>query len=169
MVLRLCSLELYNLLEAHEDYCGDNVRWSSGWDLGFQDNRGIGCSVVSYSLQPDGLQPARLLCQWNSPGKYTEWIAIFSSRAPSGLKPVSLALQAISCIVGDSLPLSHSGIDFTSKKKLFYKKKILASYGYSSLQMKKLYLSMPKFELWHRNWIFSQPVQRLWAFIPEFN
>ena len=27
------------------------------------------CSVVSESLQPHGLQPARLLCPWNSPGK----------------------------------------------------------------------------------------------------
>ena len=28
-------------------------------------------SVVSDSLQPDGLQPARLLCPWDSPGKNT--------------------------------------------------------------------------------------------------
>ena len=28
-------------------------------------------SLVSDSLQPHGLQPARLLCPWNSPGKYT--------------------------------------------------------------------------------------------------
>ena len=27
------------------------------------------CSVMSDSLQPHGLQPARLLCPWNSPGK----------------------------------------------------------------------------------------------------
>ena len=32
---------------------------------------GISCSVVSYSLQPRGLQPARLLCPWDSPGKST--------------------------------------------------------------------------------------------------
>ena len=30
------------------------------------------CSVVCDSLQPHGLQPARLLCPWNSPGKNTE-------------------------------------------------------------------------------------------------
>ena len=29
------------------------------------------CSVVSDSLQPHGLQPARFLCPWNSPGKST--------------------------------------------------------------------------------------------------
>ena len=28
-------------------------------------------SVVSYSLQPQGVQPARLLCPWNSPGQNT--------------------------------------------------------------------------------------------------
>ena len=28
-------------------------------------------SVVFDSLQPHGLQPARLLCPWNSPGQYT--------------------------------------------------------------------------------------------------
>ena len=30
-----------------------------------------GCSVVSNPLQPHGLQPARLLCQWDFPGKNT--------------------------------------------------------------------------------------------------
>ena len=29
------------------------------------------CSVVSNSLQPHGLQPTRLLCPWNLPGKKT--------------------------------------------------------------------------------------------------
>ena len=29
-------------------------------------------SVVSNSLQPHGLKPARLLCSWYSPGKNTE-------------------------------------------------------------------------------------------------
>ena len=31
----------------------------------------VSCSVMSDSLQPHGLQPARLLCPWNSPGKNT--------------------------------------------------------------------------------------------------
>ena len=29
----------------------------------------LSCSVVSHSLQPRGLQPTRLLCPWDSPGK----------------------------------------------------------------------------------------------------
>ena len=32
---------------------------------------GVSCSVVSDSLQPHGLQPARLPCPWDSPGKNT--------------------------------------------------------------------------------------------------
>ena len=34
-------------------------------------NKGVWCSVVSYSLQLHGLQPARLLCPGNFPGKNT--------------------------------------------------------------------------------------------------
>ena len=31
----------------------------------------LSCSVVSSSLRPHGLQPCRLLCPWDSPGKNT--------------------------------------------------------------------------------------------------
>ena len=31
----------------------------------------VSCSVMSNSLRPHGLQPARLLCLWNPPGKNT--------------------------------------------------------------------------------------------------
>ena len=31
----------------------------------------VGCSVLSDSVRPRGLWPARLLCPWNSPGKNT--------------------------------------------------------------------------------------------------
>ena len=31
----------------------------------------ISCSVMAHSLRPHGLQPSRLLCPWNSPGKNT--------------------------------------------------------------------------------------------------
>ena len=36
-----------------------------------QKEAGFSCSVVSDSLAPCGLQPARLLCPWDSPGKKT--------------------------------------------------------------------------------------------------
>ena len=33
------------------------------------DSESVSCSVVSDSLQPHGLEPARFLCPWDSPGK----------------------------------------------------------------------------------------------------
>ena len=49
--------------------CLPKVRKQSNIDKGV--NVLVSCSVVSDSLQPCGLQPARLLCPWNSPGKNT--------------------------------------------------------------------------------------------------
>ena len=52
------------------------------------------CSVVSDSLQPHGLWPARLLCPWDSPARILEWVAMpFSRYLPNdpGIEPVSLA------------------------------------------------------------------------------
>ena len=40
-------------------------------------------SVVSNSLQPHGLLPARLLCPWNFPGKLLEPVAVSYSRGSS--------------------------------------------------------------------------------------
>ena len=34
-------------------------------------------SVVSNSLRPHGLLPARLFCPWDTPGTILEWVAIF--------------------------------------------------------------------------------------------
>ena len=52
------------------------------------------CSVVSDSLQPHGLWPARLLCPLDSPARILEWVAMpFSRYLPNdpGIEPVSLA------------------------------------------------------------------------------
>ena len=43
----------------------------------------VSLSVVSDTLQPHGLWPARLLCPWNFPGKNLEWVAISFSRGSS--------------------------------------------------------------------------------------
>ena len=65
------------------------------------------CSVVSDSLRPYGLLPARLLCPWNFPGKNIG-VSCYALLQGNLLdprieltSPVSLGLQ-----VG-SLPLSH--------------------------------------------------------------
>ena len=66
-------------------------------------------SVVSDSLQTYGLQPARLLCLWNSPGTNTELGCHFLLEGiflTQGLNPCLLCL--LHCQV-DSLPLSHLG------------------------------------------------------------
>ena len=63
------------------------------------------CSVVSDSLQPQGLQPTGLLWLWDSPGKNTGVGCRFLLQGifPSLESPESLALQV------DSLPLSLLG------------------------------------------------------------
>ena len=61
------------------------------------------CSAVSDSLQPCGLQPTRLLCQWDFPSKNTGVMALSSlgDLPDPGIRPTSPAFQA------DSFPLSH--------------------------------------------------------------
>ena len=55
-------------------------------------------SVVSDSLRSrDYIQPMRLLCPWDSPGKNTEWVTMPSPPGDlpdTGIEPVSPALQA---------------------------------------------------------------------------
>ena len=55
---------------------------------------GLACLVplvLSNSLQPHGLQPARLLCPWNFPGKNTGVGSLFpGDLANPGIKPTSL-------------------------------------------------------------------------------
>ena len=53
-------------------------------------------------LQPHGLEPARLLCPWDSPGKKTG-VGCHFLLPTQGLNPCLLHWQA------DSLPLSHLG------------------------------------------------------------
>ena len=53
-------------------------------------------SVVSDSVQPHGLQPTRLLCPWNSPGKIVAGLAMPSSRGSSQPRDWT----RVSCIAG---------------------------------------------------------------------
>ena len=43
----------------------------------------LSCSVMSDSLGPHELYPARLLCLWDFPGKILEWVVISFSRGSS--------------------------------------------------------------------------------------
>ena len=55
-------------------------------------------------MQPHGLQPARLLCPWDSSGKNTGVVAIFSSRGSSQPRDRNCVSWQ-----GDSLPLAPPG------------------------------------------------------------
>ena len=64
------------------------------------------CSVVHYAFWPCGLQPSRLVCPQDSPGKNTEVssLSLLEGVFPTqGLNLCSLHWQAF------SLPLSHQG------------------------------------------------------------
>ena len=66
------------------------------------------CSVASVtfdSLWPYGLQPARLLCLWDSPGKNTGVGCHLCS--PPGDLPDPQTVPGFSALQVDSLPLSH--------------------------------------------------------------
>ena len=66
-------------------------------------------SVVSDSLQPHRLQPARLLCPWDYPGKNIEWVAIPFSRGSSEPRDRTL----VSCIAGRFFTVWATGKSFT--------------------------------------------------------
>ena len=67
----------------------------------------LSCSVMSYSLQPHGLYPARLLCPWDFPGKNAEVGCHFLLQGIfKGLNPHLLSLLNWQA---DSLPLRYLG------------------------------------------------------------
>ena len=81
---------------------------TAGWEMLLQPSLDtVMCALsVSNSLHPRGLQPDRLLCPWNVPGKNT---AVSSSSTPGifptqGLKPWNLHLPHWQA---DSLPLNY--------------------------------------------------------------
>ena len=65
-------------------------------------------SVMTHSLQPHGLYPARLLCPWDFAGKYWSRLPCpFAGDLPnSGTEPVSPVSPTVQA---DSLQLSHQG------------------------------------------------------------
>ena len=58
------------------------------------------CSVVSNSLQPDGLQPTRLLCPWDFPGQKTAVGCHFllQGNFPTQGSNPCLPVSSLSCI-----------------------------------------------------------------------
>ena len=70
------------------------------------------CSVVSNSLQPHGLSPARLLCPWNFPGKNTSVGCHFLLQGVFPTQGLNTPLLCLLPRQTGSLPLSHPGSIF---------------------------------------------------------
>ena len=66
----------------------------------------VSCSAVSNSLQPHGLQPARLLCPRNSPGKNT---GVGSQSLLGGIFPTQGLNPGLPALQADSLPSEPPG------------------------------------------------------------
>ena len=81
-------------------------------------------SVVSNSLRPHGLQPARLFCPWDSPGKSTGVCCCALSRASSQTRDQT----HVSCIAGRFFTLWALGNPQRHIKKI-QKKRDLICYG----------------------------------------
>ena len=71
-------------------------------------------SVLSDSLWPHGLQPTRLLCSWDSPGKSTGAGCHFLLR---GIFPTQVIEAVSRALKTDSLPLSRQGRPGGSRMK----------------------------------------------------
>ena len=67
------------------------------------------CSVMSDSLQPHGLQPSRLLCPWNFPGKNTGAGCHFLFQGIFLTQGSNLSLLHLLQWQADSLPLVPLG------------------------------------------------------------
>ena len=100
-------------------------------------NKEVLCSVVSDSLQLHGLQPDRLLCPGNFPGKNTGAGCHFLYQGSS--QPRDLTCNfCISCIVGRFLPLSYLGNPKPLNRLL---QEIICLYK----SLSSHYLSLPQF------------------------
>ena len=65
------------------------------------------CSDMSESMWPHGLQPTRLLCPWNFPGKNSRVDCYFLLQGIFLTQELNLCLLYLLCWQLDSLPLCH--------------------------------------------------------------
>jgi len=109
-------LEILHLAYARGKWGSPRKILTLGKQRGFRLHKCVlSHSVMSDSLWPHGLQPTRLLCPWDSPGKNT-WVAISFSRGSSW----SRDWTCISCTAGrffTAEPLGKLGEFFKKKKE----------------------------------------------------
>ena len=93
--------------------------------MGFEPQLVLGHSDVSDSLQPQGLQPAMLLCPWDFPGKNIGVGCHFTLQGIFPTQGLNSCLFHFLHWQADSLPLSHlenrHGVRllYCDRKKLF--------------------------------------------------
>ena len=73
---------------------------------------------MSDSLQPHGLQPTRLLCPWDSPGKKT---GVGSHTLLQGIFPIQGLKTGLLHCRWILYPLSHQGSPYVYKYEMFLK------------------------------------------------
>ena len=102
------------------------------------------CSVMSHSLQPHRLQPARLLCPWDFPGKNN---GVGCHALLQGIFPIqglNLHLQRLLLWQAGSLPLCHRGRPIKANKKVNYSNFVLYETEYhnqvSGVEIEKIRL-----------------------------
>ena len=107
----LCSMLCGDLNGKETQGGGESLCGAGGTNTTLQSSGGLvpSCSVLSDSLRPHGLQPARLFCPWNVPGKNTGvgcrflLQGIFPTQGSNPLLPS----PAFNLLQAGSLPLSH--------------------------------------------------------------
>ena len=107
----LCSMLCGDLNGKETQGGGEPLCGAGGTNTTLQSSCGLvpSRSVLSDSLRPHGLQPARLLCPWNVPGKNTGvgcrflLQGIFPTQGSNPLLPS----PAFNLLQAGSLPLSH--------------------------------------------------------------
>ena len=68
---KFCSWDIYSL----EGLFQGIMFWENEMQIRIKSFMRASCLVVSDSLRSHGLQPAKLVCPWNSPGKNTEVVS----------------------------------------------------------------------------------------------
>ena len=161
-------LEILHLAYARGKWGSPRKILTLGKQRGFRLHKCVlSHSVMSDSLWPHGLQPTRLLCPWDSPGKNT-WVAISFSRGSSW----SRDWTCISCTAGrffTAEPLGKTGEVNGGDQKLSKTNMHIKHLSFknipSVLELPELKLGGPQID-WKkgvsvlvRSWDFITPVQ----------
>ena len=94
------------------------------------------CAIISNSLWPFGLQPARLLHPWDFSGKNTARGCPFPSPGDLPNPGIKSAFPAAPAFQADSLALSHQGSHQQQQKAVTYQKRYPSSKDRGAIMIK---------------------------------